>query len=396
MADVTAGRFRAASPAYARMAWLAAGLTVAMFAACGMLLLLTRDYQRAVYGAGGVVTALVCLVVGLVVAQRQPGSPIGWLLLGWAWADSAGRRDAAVFGTRLPYPSRRSALRSGGGGPGIGRVPGRGVVRAGGAAVPGRPVTTAPLALGAVGVPGRVRSVHGPAGRRAGARRPAAPAADRAVRRSSVPAGPGRGPRCSRLDRRRSDPSLLAVVLGPPGGQLPAFDRESPTAAEVAHRRGWVLCPGHRGHDLRRELLLRRCAGRPGRGRPRRGGAAGRDWRGDREVPALRHRPDHQPDARVCHRHRPAGRHVPRPGTPGEPGPAVVLAGRGGGLDAGRGGAVPPASPAGSDTWWTGGSTGPATTPTRSSPRSRPACRTPWTWVPFATNSPAPCRPPKT
>ena len=53
MADVTAGRFRAASPAYARMAWLAAGLTVAMFAACGMLLLLTRDYQRAVYGPAG-------------------------------------------------------------------------------------------------------------------------------------------------------------------------------------------------------------------------------------------------------------------------------------------------------------------------------------------------------
>jgi hypothetical protein len=84
-ADATARRFRVASPATVSvLSTTAAGLTVVMFAACGVLLLLTRDYQRAVYGVGGCVAALVCLVVGFVVARRQPGSPIGWLLLGWA------------------------------------------------------------------------------------------------------------------------------------------------------------------------------------------------------------------------------------------------------------------------------------------------------------------------
>jgi hypothetical protein len=83
-AEVNLGRSRPASPALARVALIAAGLTVVMFAACGVLLLLTRDYQRAAYGAGGTVAALACLAVGLVVARRQPASPIGWLLLGWA------------------------------------------------------------------------------------------------------------------------------------------------------------------------------------------------------------------------------------------------------------------------------------------------------------------------
>jgi hypothetical protein len=85
MADATAGRFRLASPATVRALGIAAaGLTVTMFAACGVLLLLTGDYQRAAYGAGGTVAALACLAVGFVVARRQPASPIGWLLLGWA------------------------------------------------------------------------------------------------------------------------------------------------------------------------------------------------------------------------------------------------------------------------------------------------------------------------
>jgi hypothetical protein len=89
-AEASTGRFGPAAPAApasaasARVALAAAGLTVVMFGACGVLLLLTRDYQRAVFGAGGTVAALVCLVVGFVVARRQPASPIGWLLLGWA------------------------------------------------------------------------------------------------------------------------------------------------------------------------------------------------------------------------------------------------------------------------------------------------------------------------
>ena len=61
-----------------------AGLAVMLFAACLVLLVLTRDYQQAAYGGGGTASGLVCLGVGLLVARRQPGSPIGWLLLGWA------------------------------------------------------------------------------------------------------------------------------------------------------------------------------------------------------------------------------------------------------------------------------------------------------------------------
>jgi hypothetical protein len=89
-AEASTGRFRPAAagapPAStsARVALVAAALTVVMFGACGVLLLLTRDYQRAAFGAGGTVAALVCLVVGFVVARRQPASPIGWLLLGWS------------------------------------------------------------------------------------------------------------------------------------------------------------------------------------------------------------------------------------------------------------------------------------------------------------------------
>ena len=83
-AEATAGRFRAASTTSGRVALGVAGVTVVMFGVCGVLLLLTRDYQRAAYGAGGTVAALVCLVVGFVVARRQPASPIGWLLLGWS------------------------------------------------------------------------------------------------------------------------------------------------------------------------------------------------------------------------------------------------------------------------------------------------------------------------
>jgi hypothetical protein len=108
MADVTPGRFRAASSGCAGIAWLTAGLTAAMFAACGVLLLLTRDYQQAAYGAGGVVAALVCLGVGLVVTRRQPGGPIGWLLLGWAWLIPL--VGMALLYSVLDYRNHRGAL----------------------------------------------------------------------------------------------------------------------------------------------------------------------------------------------------------------------------------------------------------------------------------------------
>jgi len=78
------GRTGPSRPGVTAVAVLAAGLTVTLLAACGILLLATRDYQRAVYGGGGTVSGVVCLAAGFLVARRQPANPIGWLLLGWA------------------------------------------------------------------------------------------------------------------------------------------------------------------------------------------------------------------------------------------------------------------------------------------------------------------------
>jgi hypothetical protein len=213
MADITARRSGLASRGSARIAWLSAGLTVTMFAACGVLLLLTRDYQRAAYGAGGTAAALVCLTVGFVVARRQSGSPIGWLLLGWAlltplvgvallysvldyrvhhgtlpFGPVAVMAESAEFGiavlaalTVLLFPDGRSQPLY----------------------LPGGTTPQTPrvgMALAAVGLPGRVGHVRRQPGRRAGAGHRAAPAADRAVRRSAGGPGRGRDPRSAGLD----------------------------------------------------------------------------------------------------------------------------------------------------------------------------------------------------
>ena len=81
---VPRGRAGSSRPAVTAAAVLAAGLTVTLLAACGILLLATRDYERAGYGAGGTVSGLVCLAAGFLVARRAPANPVGWLLLGWA------------------------------------------------------------------------------------------------------------------------------------------------------------------------------------------------------------------------------------------------------------------------------------------------------------------------
>ncbi|HEY6275311.1 MAG TPA: hypothetical protein VIX86_03175 [Streptosporangiaceae bacterium] len=75
-----AGRFRVVP----LLALLVAAATLVLLAGCAVLLYLTRDYTQAVYGSGGTVAALVACGTGLLVAGRQPGNPIGWLLLGWA------------------------------------------------------------------------------------------------------------------------------------------------------------------------------------------------------------------------------------------------------------------------------------------------------------------------
>jgi hypothetical protein len=78
--EVTARRFRLASPG---MALALGALTLALFA-LGVLL------GFAAHGGGGGlgVAALLVGVLGLVVARRQPGNPIGWLLLGFGAAIS--------------------------------------------------------------------------------------------------------------------------------------------------------------------------------------------------------------------------------------------------------------------------------------------------------------------
>jgi hypothetical protein len=81
MVGAEAGRFRLASPV---LAVSSAGLVMVLFAGCAVLLYLTRDYEQAVFGSGGVVAAVVAAAVGVVVARHQPRNPIGWLLIGWA------------------------------------------------------------------------------------------------------------------------------------------------------------------------------------------------------------------------------------------------------------------------------------------------------------------------
>ncbi len=78
------GRLRSGRPAGAQLAAATLlSLTLALLAACAVLLWLTRAYGQAGYGAGGVVSALAAAAVGAVVVRRQAANPIGWLLLGW-------------------------------------------------------------------------------------------------------------------------------------------------------------------------------------------------------------------------------------------------------------------------------------------------------------------------
>jgi len=72
--------------------------------------------------------------------------------------------------------------------------------------------------------------------------------------------------------------------------------------------------------------------------------ASHRDRRGDPEVPAVRHRPGHQPDPGLRDRDRTAGRGVHGRGAPRHAGPGDQVAGGGGRGHAGRGGAVQPAA----------------------------------------------------
>ena len=77
--SVTAGRFRLASPVTATLLGV---LTVIMTAAGIALSILDR--QLSVLGSGPIVPIVVVYAaVGFVVARRQPGNPIGWILSGF-------------------------------------------------------------------------------------------------------------------------------------------------------------------------------------------------------------------------------------------------------------------------------------------------------------------------
>ncbi|HEY6279146.1 MAG TPA: hypothetical protein VIX86_22770 [Streptosporangiaceae bacterium] len=87
-----AGRPRLASPATAALlAGLAAGLLLALV----VLTIATRDLAVSADGAGAVI-ALSFGAVGLVVARRQPGNPLGWIMLGTALASALGA-DAELY-----------------------------------------------------------------------------------------------------------------------------------------------------------------------------------------------------------------------------------------------------------------------------------------------------------
>ena len=62
------------------MAWILGGLTLALVLASMLLTVLTGNLAASSDGSV-IALAVVFLTVGLVVALRQPGSPVGWVLL---------------------------------------------------------------------------------------------------------------------------------------------------------------------------------------------------------------------------------------------------------------------------------------------------------------------------
>ena len=98
---VTARRFRAASPA---LAWILGGAVLVLAAVAVVLSALIHQVSvRSV--AVGVVIVLTFAGVGLVVARRQPGNPIGWIMLVFTlvYVLGAAASDYAVLYYRLGH-----------------------------------------------------------------------------------------------------------------------------------------------------------------------------------------------------------------------------------------------------------------------------------------------------
>jgi hypothetical protein len=76
MTEVIARRFRAASPG---LAWVLGGAVVVLAAAAVAAKALAG--QLSIDIATGVVIVLTFAGVGLLIARRQPGNPIGWMVV---------------------------------------------------------------------------------------------------------------------------------------------------------------------------------------------------------------------------------------------------------------------------------------------------------------------------
>ena len=72
--EVTARRFRAASPA---LAWVLGGAVLVLAVAAVLLTALIGQLSMGI--PAGVVVVLTFAAVGLLIARRQPGNPIGWI-----------------------------------------------------------------------------------------------------------------------------------------------------------------------------------------------------------------------------------------------------------------------------------------------------------------------------
>jgi hypothetical protein len=80
--EPAAARFRLASPV---TAIVLAVLSLMLLA--GALVLSASTGQSSVLGSGPIVPVVVIYAaVGFVVARRQPGNPIGWILITWIMA----------------------------------------------------------------------------------------------------------------------------------------------------------------------------------------------------------------------------------------------------------------------------------------------------------------------
>ena len=188
------------------------------------------------YGAVAVVIGIPCAAVGVVVARRQPGNPLGWLFLmtGILLLISNDAGDYAYYvyrlGHRLPFgPAALVIDQLWDGGPGP--------VRGDHPALSRRPAAVGVLALGPAGLLCPVPRVAGRRGHRGGRRARRPPGPHRRGRRPIRHRLPGR------LVRRRPafDPARPAGVVGglhrPPGAELASLVGRTAPAAEVAGER---------------------------------------------------------------------------------------------------------------------------------------------------------------